>query len=102
MCRIRLSQGISKHQQLREKSAATARLGANPDGLVVNLKKQPDNRRLRRHLSHLLSTLLHAIVDFLKNVLNVLVQIADKMGLEKKVYTLITSMTDHFRRQTEH
>jgi hypothetical protein len=86
MCRIRLSEGISKHQQLKNKSTATAlnsgqksqigldtktywltdcqlqcntdadssqysaRLKAHPNGLVVNLMEQPDNRRLRRHL----------------------------------------------------
>jgi hypothetical protein len=47
--------GISKHQQLKKKSAATAQytapLSAHPNGPVVNLMEQPDNnRRLRRHL----------------------------------------------------
>jgi hypothetical protein len=49
-CRTRLSEGISKRQQLKKKSAATARLSAQPNGLVVNLMEQPDNRRLRRYL----------------------------------------------------
>jgi hypothetical protein len=34
----------------RYSSQYSARLSAHPNGLVVNLTKQPDNRRLRRHL----------------------------------------------------
>jgi hypothetical protein len=49
-CRIRLSQGISKHQQLKKKSAATALLSAHPSDLMANLMELPDNRQLRTHL----------------------------------------------------
>jgi hypothetical protein len=51
MCRIRLSQGISRHQQLQEKSAATAlNTVLHPNGLVVNLMEQPDNKTPETHL----------------------------------------------------
>jgi hypothetical protein len=45
-----LSEGISKHEQLKKKSAATARLSAHPNGLAVNVMELPDNWRLQRHL----------------------------------------------------
>jgi hypothetical protein len=46
MCWTRLSEGISKHQQLKKKSAATA---LNPVlASANNLIELPDNRRLRR------------------------------------------------------
>jgi hypothetical protein len=48
--KIRLSEGFSKHQEFKKKSAATARLSAHPNCLLVNLTEQPDIRRLRRHL----------------------------------------------------
>jgi hypothetical protein len=38
---------IFKYQQLSQYSA---RLGAHPNDLIVNLIELPDNRRLRRHL----------------------------------------------------
>jgi hypothetical protein len=34
----------------------SARLSAHPNGLVVDLMEQPDNRRLRRHLANDLPT----------------------------------------------
>jgi hypothetical protein len=39
-----------KEEIRRYSSQYCARLSAHPNGLVVNLKKLPDNRRLRRHL----------------------------------------------------
>jgi hypothetical protein len=40
----------------RYSSQYSARLSAHPNGLVVNLMEQPDNRRLRRHLPNDLPT----------------------------------------------
>jgi hypothetical protein len=40
------------------------------------------------------STLLHALYTFLHNLLNVLVQIANKMGLQKIYYYIV----ERFRR----
>jgi hypothetical protein len=37
-------------------SQYSARLSAHPNDLVVNLMEQPDNRRLRKHLSNYLPT----------------------------------------------
>jgi hypothetical protein len=58
--RIGLSEGISKYQKLKKKSALTALntelASAHPNGLVVNLMELPDNRRLRRHLPNDLPT----------------------------------------------
>jgi hypothetical protein len=39
-----------KEEIHRYSSQSTARLSANPNGLVVNLMELPENRRLRRHL----------------------------------------------------
>jgi hypothetical protein len=39
-----------KEEIRRYSSQYSARLSAHPNGLVVNLIEQPDNRRLRRHL----------------------------------------------------
>jgi hypothetical protein len=45
-----------KEEIRRYSSQYSARLSANPNGLVVNLMAQPDNRRLRRHLPNDLPT----------------------------------------------
>jgi carbonic anhydrase len=45
-----------KEEIRRYSSQYSARLGAHPNGLVVNLMELPDNRRLRRHLSNDLPT----------------------------------------------
>jgi hypothetical protein len=42
----------------RYSSQYSARLSAHPNGLVVNLMGQPENRRLRRHLPNDLPTRL--------------------------------------------
>jgi hypothetical protein len=60
-CRIRIFEGISKYQQLKKKSDATApqysaRLSAHPNDLIANLMELPDNRRLWRHLPNDLAT----------------------------------------------
>jgi hypothetical protein len=60
MCRIRLSEGISTHQQLQKKSAATAlnTVLASAHIQMTNNKpiELPDNRRLCRHLPNDLPT----------------------------------------------
>jgi hypothetical protein len=45
-----------KEEIRRHISQYSARLSAHPNGLVVNLMEQPDNRRLRRHLPNDLPT----------------------------------------------
>jgi hypothetical protein len=65
-----------KEEIRRYSSQYSARLSAHPSGLVVNLMELPDNRRLRGHLPNL------------HNLLTVLVQIANKMGL-RKIPTLL-------------
>jgi hypothetical protein len=45
-----------KEEIRRYSSQYSARLSAHPNGLVVNLMEQPDNRRLRRHLPNDLPT----------------------------------------------
>jgi hypothetical protein len=45
-----------KEEIRRYSSQYSARLSAQPNGLVVNLVEQPDNRRLRRHLPNDLPT----------------------------------------------
>jgi hypothetical protein len=45
-----------KEEIRRYSSQYSARLSAHPNGLVVNLIEQPDNRRLRRHLPNDLPT----------------------------------------------
>jgi hypothetical protein len=47
---------------------------------------------MRRYICKILSTLLHVYM-FLHNLLNALVQIANKMGLQKKIYLIITLET---------
>jgi hypothetical protein len=55
-----VSKGISKYQQLKEKSTATALnivlASAYIQMTIVNLIELPDNRRLRRHLPNDLPT----------------------------------------------
>jgi hypothetical protein len=45
-----------KEEIRRYSSQYSARLTAHPNGLVVNLMEQPNNRRLRRHLPNDLIT----------------------------------------------
>jgi hypothetical protein len=45
-----------KEEIRRYSSQYSARLRAHPNGLVVNLMQQPDNRRLRKHLPNDLPT----------------------------------------------
>jgi hypothetical protein len=45
-----------KEEIRRYSSQYSARLSAHPNGLIVNIMEQPDNRRLRRHLPNDLPT----------------------------------------------
>jgi hypothetical protein len=45
-----------KEEIRRYSSQYSARLSAQPNGLIVNLTELPDNRRLRRHLPNDLPT----------------------------------------------
>jgi hypothetical protein len=64
MCRIRLSEGISKYQQLKKTSATTALNAMLASAhiqiviviIVVNLIELTGNRRLRKHLPNDLPT----------------------------------------------
>jgi hypothetical protein len=56
MCRIWLSEGISKYQQLKKKSRYSSQYNACLSAdLIINLIELPDNRRLQRHLTNYLS-----------------------------------------------
>jgi hypothetical protein len=82
-----------KEEIRRYSSQYSDRLSAHPNGLVLNLMELPDNRRLRGHLPNDRKLLLKEesyrtlfympLYTFLHNSQNVLVQIADKMGLHK-------------------
>jgi hypothetical protein len=79
-----------KEEIRRYSSQYSARLSTHPNDLIVNLIELPDNRRLRKHLPNDLPPRFLATCHcinaymFLCNLLNILVQIANKMRLQNK------------------